>query len=278
MKSTYPIALSSFIVNYTTNPFNFKIIRRSDNELLFDSSVGNIIFSEHYIEISTKVASRYAWGFGERFSNRFRVQPGKYTIFNRDRGQVIDKQQGLQTYGHYPIYLLRDNSSNFHINYFRNSNAMDIIVNESSGDTYTFTYKTIGGMIDFRFILGTNSAEEAIERFHLFLGRAAVPPFWSLGFHQCRWGYENISYLENVTSSYEQNNIPLDTIWSDIDYMVDYEDFTIDESRFNLTRMTNLLKNYHYIPIIDAGIKVNNGTAYTQGVKRGVFLKDGAGN
>lgn len=70
----------------------------------------------------------------------------------------------------------------------------------------------------------------------------------------------------------------MDTIWSDIDYMVDYEDFTIDESRFNLTRMTNLLKNYHYIPIIDAGIKVNNGTAYTEGVKRGVFIKDGAGN
>lgn len=129
IKSTYPIALSSFIVNYTTNPFNFKIIRRTDNELLFDSSVGNIIFSQHYIEISTRVASRYAWGFGERFSNKFRVQPGKYTVFNRDRGQVIDKQQGLQTYGHYPIYLLRDNSSNFHINYFRNSNAMDIIVN-----------------------------------------------------------------------------------------------------------------------------------------------------
>lgn len=44
-RSTFPLALSSFIVNYTTNPFNFKIIRRTDNELLFDSSVGNIIFS-----------------------------------------------------------------------------------------------------------------------------------------------------------------------------------------------------------------------------------------
>lgn len=42
--------------------------------------------------------------------------------------------------------------------------------------------------------------------------------------------------------------------------------------------MQDLLKNYHYIPIIDAGIKVNNGTAYTEGVKRGVFIKDGAGN
>jgi hypothetical protein len=35
---------------------------------------------------------------------------------------------------------------------------MDVIVNESADSTYSFTYKTIGGMIDFRFILGTNSA------------------------------------------------------------------------------------------------------------------------
>ena len=60
--------------------------------------------------------------------------------------------------------------------------------------------------------------------------------------------------------------------------MIDYEDFTIDEQRFNLSRMNSILQNYHYIPIIDAGIKVNNGTAYTEGVKRGVFVKDAAGN
>jgi hypothetical protein len=41
--------------------------------------------------------------------------------------------------------------------------------------------------------------------------------------------------------------------------------------------MQDLLKNYHYIPIIDAGIKINNGTAYKEGVKRGVFIKDAVG-
>lgn len=72
--------------------------------------------------------------------------------------------------------------------------------------------------------------------------------------------------------------MPFDTIWSDIDYMIDYEDFTIDESRFPLDRMANIIARYHYIPIIDAGIKVNNGTAYTQGRDRGVFVKDANGS
>ena len=37
------------------------------------------------------------------------------------------------------------------------------------------------------------------------------------------------------------------------------------------------MNKYHYIPIIEPGIAVNNGTAYTEGVKRGVFVKDAKG-
>ena len=48
-----------------------------------------------------------------------------------------------------------------------------------------------------------------------------IPPFWSFGFHQCRWGYQNSSDLLEVLSRYESNKIPLDTIWTDIDYMLD---------------------------------------------------------
>jgi len=41
--------------------------------------------------------------------------------------------------------------------------------------------------------------------------------------------------------------------------------------------MKNITDRYNYIPIIDAGIKVNEGPAYTEGKKRGVFLKDPLG-
>lgn len=68
--------------------------------------------------------------------------------------------------------------------------------------------------------------------------------------------------LLDVVKNYEANDLPLDTIWSDIDYMIDYEDFTIDESRFQLDQMRQILSKYKYIPIIDAGIKVNDGVAY----------------
>jgi len=162
----------------------------------------------------------------------------------------------MQTYGYYPIYLIRENSGNYHLNYFRSSNALDVVVKETSINQYSLTYKTIGGVIDFRFFASEKNPEAAIEKFQLYMGRSTVPPFWSLGFHQCRWGYENITMLENVIKGYEDNNIPLDIVWSDIDYMIDYEDFTIDEKRFPLDRMAAITNKYRYVPIIDAGISI----------------------
>ena len=40
--------------------------------------------------------------------------------------------------------------------------------------------------------------------------------------------------------------------------------------------MKKITDKYHYIPIIDAGIK-NSGYAYEEGLKRNVFVRDGDG-
>jgi hypothetical protein len=45
-----------------------------------------------------------------------------------------------------------------------------------------------------------------------------------------------------------------------------------------LDRLKQITDNYHYVVIVDAGIKVNDGIAYTEGKKRGVFIKDANGS
>jgi alpha-glucosidase (family GH31 glycosyl hydrolase) len=58
--------------------------------------------------------------------------------------------------------------------------------------------------------------------------------------------------------------------------MVDYEDFTIDETKFPLDRMAKITDKYRYVPIIDAGIK-NSGSAYDEGLRQNVFLRNADG-
>jgi hypothetical protein len=48
-------------------------------------------------------------------------------MFNRDRGEEIDVGTGIQTYGYYPFYLMREKSGLFHVNYYRTSSALDAI-------------------------------------------------------------------------------------------------------------------------------------------------------
>lgn len=70
---------------------------------------------------------------------------------------IDDGQSGHNTYGHHPMYLAREKSNKFHIVYFRNSNAMDIIVDENENNKdypRSVTYKTIGGVLDFKIFLG----------------------------------------------------------------------------------------------------------------------------
>jgi alpha-glucosidase (family GH31 glycosyl hydrolase) len=71
-------------------------------------------------------------------------------------------------------------------------------------------------------------------------------------------------------------------MWSDIDYLNNYQDFTFDPVRFNgLGEFVDDLHtaNKHYIPIIDAGIAKRKGyEAYEDGLNQDVFIKTDAGD
>ena len=98
---------------------------------------------------------------------------------------------------------------------------MDVIKEKKNGKII-LTYKVIGGIFDFRFFMNEQTPFMLLYRFTEYLGKSAVPPFWALGFHQSRWGYQNVSMLEDVLANYKKHGLPLDGIWSDIDYMLDF--------------------------------------------------------
>jgi len=281
-------------VKIQTKPFAFRIIRVATKEVLFNTQYFNLIFSDRYLEFSSSLPTENIFGIGERVFKLKLEIPGLYTIWNRDLpSQLDDAEKGaLNTYGLHPLYLMRENSGHFHLIYLRNSNGMDVFLNntiirDKKGHFHelkTITYKITGGVIDLKFFLGGDkkSPEEVIKMYHSYLGGYALQAFWSLGFHQCRWGYHNLTDLNITLANYYKHGMPLDAIWMDIDYMVSYQIFTIDEKRYNLTALEFLLKELYQkrlVLITDPGVKVKEGYfPYDKGMQMDIFIKDHKGD
>ncbi len=137
-----------------------------------------------------------------------------------------------------------------------------------------------GENADFYYIEG-NSEREIVRSFRKIIGKSYIPPFWAFGYQQSCWGYAKQEDFVNVRENHRKNNLPLDCIYMDIDYMERFKDFTVNRDLFpDFKAFVDDMRanNIHLIPIIDAGVKKEEGyEVYEQGHKNGYFCKNADG-
>ncbi|KAJ7281242.1 hypothetical protein O6H91_10G102400 [Diphasiastrum complanatum] len=270
--------------SYTSEPFGFAITRNSNKEVLFNStpgsshSFGSMVFKDQYLEISTSLPkSASIYGFGESTRpDGFRLAPGRlYTLWATD---IASANPNVDLYGSYPFYLDMRSGGLAHGVFLLNSNGMDISYQGES-----ITYKVLGGVLDFYFFPGP-SPLSVVQQLTQLVGRPAPMPYWSLGFQQSKYGYKSVSELEYVVSNYANARIPLEVIWSDIDHMDKFKDFTLDPLNYPADKMKSFLEKVHadgqhFVLIIDPGIKTeSNYSTYQNGLEAGIYIKDSSGN
>ena len=125
------------------------------------------------------------------------------------------------------------------------------------------------------YIIEGESLTDIVHQFRQLVGRSYIPPKWAFGSAQSRWSYMNEDEVREVVANYRANNMPLDAVVLDIDYMERYKDFTVDAQRF--PRFADFAaemkaQGIHLVPIIDAAVKVEEGyDVYEEGVKNGYF-------
>lgn len=128
--------------------------------------------------------------------------------------------------------------------------------------------------LDCYIITGTD-VKDIVKQFRRLIGRSYIPPLWAFGYGQSRWGYRSAEDIRQVVKGHRERGIPLDSVYLDIDYMERYKDFTVNQTAFPDFAEFNAemaAQNIHLVPIIDAGIKMEEGYGvYEEGLKNGYF-------
>ncbi|XP_035233973.1 lysosomal alpha-glucosidase-like isoform X2 [Stegodyphus dumicola] len=249
------------------------IERKKNRVLVFKTQLSQLIFSNQFLQLSSYVSSSYLYGLGEHKEGILKsFNWTRLTIFNQ--GDLPVPHRNL--YGSHPFYLLMEPEGDANGVFLLNSNAIDVVLQPAPA----VTFRAIGGIFDFFILLGPTPSE-VIRQYTGIVGRSFMPPYWSLGFHICKYGYFSLNKTRETLEHNLDEGVPIDVQWHDIDYMKRYLDFTYDPKNFSgLPEFVDKLHEdgRHYVAMISPGVSNSEPpdtySAYDQGAKLDLFVKD----
>ena len=126
------------------------------------------------------------------------------------------------------VGVLWFNPSETFVDISRTSSSFFSRVDSPSTHAY---FMSESGVVDMMLIPGPTPTK-AFGQYAALTGTTPLPPKFALGYHQCRWNYNDEDDVRYVHGQFEKLDIPYDVLWLDIEHTDGKRYFTWDDFKF----------------------------------------------
>lgn len=135
-------------------------------------------------------------------------------------------------YGHVPLVYGHSATQMLSFFWINPTDTFLKIQTDEANDRRNIRVLSEGGFLDI--VVFTGKINTLIESYTDLTGKPDIPPMFTLGYHQSKWGYKNQTMVENVIDQLDANDFPVDVMWLDVDHLYNHGPF-----RFNRTAFPN---------------------------------------
>lgn len=214
--------------------------------------------------------SARVYGLGETVRG---INKRGYVYISNNSDEPFHLEEKRSLYASQNFFVYKDKDTMFGM-YVDTPGRVTFDIGYSEINTFSIIFEDFDADI---YVVEGSDITDIVRQFRKIIGKSYVPPRWAFGFGQCRWSYMSADEVREVVDRYDELGMPIDSVYLDIDYMERYKDFTVDDERFpDFDNFVKEMKarNIHLIPIIDAGVKIEDGyDVYEEGVKGDFFVK-----
>ena len=268
-----------------------------DTEGMWEEKFGNHSDSKPYGPMSvgmelTFPASQHLFGLPEHASDtQLKTTAGAdnyykepYRLYNLDVFEY-ELDETVALYGHIPLVVSQSMTTGTAGAFWFNPTETFVDIEKTAesehGESASKThFMSESGIVDLFLLPGPDPAA-LYGQYARLTGRMALPPMFSLGYHQCRWNYRDEADVYHVHSKFEELDYPYDVLWLDIEHTDGKRYFTCDDKAFpHPKEMQKKLggDGRRMVTIVDPHIKRdNNYYIHKEATALGLYIKDKKG-
>jgi alpha 1,3-glucosidase len=268
---------------------------QSDADMMYDYDVENMweeSFGGHIdtkphgpqaVALDVSFSSNHIYGLPEHASSfSLKTTPGTdaksdpYRLYNLDVFEYeLDEPMAL--YGAVPLVVAHDESKTSALLWLNAAETFVDVAEGGGGQGKKTHWMSETGVIDL-FLMADKEPKAVLAAYAELTGLPAMPQQFAVAYHQCRWNYKSETDVTQVDSGFDENDIPYDVLWLDIEHTDGKKYFTWDSHNFpSPEKMQNGIasKGRKMVTIIDPHIKRDNDYhVHTAAQTQGLYVKN----